>query len=122
MSVSVGGILMVAWLAVRLYHGGKHVPVGDENSSSAGFMHWVRQKFYIDEIYDWLITRPAFFLAGFLSFFVDRKVIDGFVEGMGGTSQFLASKWRETQNGFISYYLFAMALGMLGILVIYIVL
>ncbi len=122
MTISVSLILLLAWLAYRLYHIRQHVPSENEDVSPVVIINWVKQKFYIDALYERVITRPAYYFAGFLTFIIDKKGIDGLVEGSGGASQFLASKWRETQNGFISYYLFAMALGMLGILVIYIVL
>lgn len=122
MGISTICVLSVAWLARQKYQVQQHVPVEDNELKNKFLQHILAGKFFVDEFYQSIIVSPLHKLSSFLFSYVDRKWIDGLVEGTGSVSLFLGGKWKETQNGFISYYLFAMALGMVGILVIFILL
>ncbi|MEX2425968.1 MAG: NADH-quinone oxidoreductase subunit L [Thermomicrobiaceae bacterium] len=68
-------------------------------------------RWYLDEIYDFLIVRPLFGLSMFLWKFVDAQVIDGTVNGVGTLVTFTSQQWRKAQTGLIANYVFAIALG-----------
>ncbi len=81
----------------------------------------VRQKFFVDEIYATVIVSPLRLGASFLAGIVDRRIIDGVVNGAGGVVSGFASSARKLQSGLVRSY----ALGIFGgaaLIVFYVVL
>jgi NADH-quinone oxidoreductase subunit L len=81
-SVGVAGFgLLAGWWIYR------KVPAGaaDPLVAPLGPIHTLlRRKYYLDEIYDALFVRPAYWLADRVSYrLIDRGLIDGFLHGVG---------------------------------------
>jgi NADH-quinone oxidoreductase subunit L len=74
-------------------------------------------KFFFDEIYNLLIVRPLELLAD-LSYWIDRRLIDGMVNLVGRTAPALGSVMRSLQMGLVQFYALAMILGVLILLVV----
>ncbi len=73
-------------------------------------------KWYFDELYDWLFVRPAKRLGYVLWKFWDVKVIDGLgPNGAAFITQRLAGRVSALQTGYLFHYAFAMLLGFLMI-------
>ena len=69
-------------------------------------------KWYFDEIYDFLFVRPAKWLGGFLWKRGDGKVIDGSINGVAmGLIPYLTRLAGRAQSGYLFHYAFAMVLG-----------
>ena len=69
-------------------------------------------KWYFDEIYDFLFVRPALALGRFLWKRGDGSVIDGFLNGVAmGVVPFFTRLAGRAQSGFIFTYAFWMVLG-----------
>jgi len=69
-------------------------------------------KWYFDEIYDWLFVRPAKWLGGFLWKRGDGNVIDGSINGVAmGIIPFFTRLAGKAQSGYVFHYAFAMVLG-----------
>ena len=69
-------------------------------------------KWYFDEIYDFLFLRPAQWLGRFLWKRGDGAVIDGGINGLAmGVIPFIAHLAGRAQSGYIFTYAFAMVLG-----------
>ncbi|WP_370230369.1 NADH-quinone oxidoreductase subunit L [Cognatishimia sp.] len=69
-------------------------------------------KWYFDEIYDFLIVRPAQVLGRFLWKRGDGSVIDGFLNGVAmGVVPFFTKLAGRAQSGYIFTYAFAMVIG-----------
>jgi NADH-quinone oxidoreductase subunit L len=69
-------------------------------------------KWYFDEIYDFLIVRPAQMLGRFLWKRGDGSVIDGFLNGVAmGIVPFITRLAGRAQSGYIFTYAFAMVIG-----------
>ena len=69
-------------------------------------------KWYFDEIYDFLIVRPAQALGRFLWKRGDGTVIDGFLNGVAmGIVPFFTKLAGRAQSGYIFTYAFAMVIG-----------
>ncbi|MGA0539340.1 NADH-quinone oxidoreductase subunit L [Neotabrizicola sp. VNH66] len=69
-------------------------------------------KWYFDEIYDFLFVRPAKWLGGFLWRNGDGKVIDGTINGVAmGIVPFFTRLAARAQSGYLFHYAFAMVLG-----------
>lgn len=75
-----------------------------------------RDKFYFDEIYDALLTRPLKAAAS-VAYAFDRWVIDGTVNLLGRLPIVLGGMMRSLQMGFIPFYALAMVLSMLILMV-----
>jgi NADH-quinone oxidoreductase subunit L len=73
-------------------------------------------KFYFDEIYGLLVVKPLGALA-WLSYFVDRYLIDGLVDLCGLLPKGLGFLLRPLQNGMVQFYALAMVLGLLVLIV-----
>jgi NADH-quinone oxidoreductase subunit L len=71
----------------------------------------VRNKFFVDEIYATLIVAPARLVAAFCAFVVDRRIIDGAVNGLAGAVSLAARSWRQMQTGYVRNYAAAFAGG-----------
>ncbi len=81
----------------------------------------VRQKFFVDEIYATLFASPARLLASFSAGVIDRRVIDGAVNGLGTLVARAATSWRQVQTGYVRNYAVGIFLGA-SVLVLYVVL
>ena len=69
-------------------------------------------KWYFDEIYDFLIVRPAKWLGGFLWKQGDGAVIDGSLNGVAlGIIPFFTRLAGRVQSGYLFHYAFAMVMG-----------
>ncbi|MBC7775445.1 MAG: NADH-quinone oxidoreductase subunit L, partial [Phycisphaerae bacterium] len=108
--------LAVVIIVVSYFIYGKksNLPVADTAQSS--LTRLVANKFYVDEIYDFLFVRPVEKLSKMFHYYVDIQGIDGIVNGVGSGVQRLGAEFRKLQNGNIEYYLLGMVLG--GVLVL----
>ncbi len=75
-------------------------------------------KFYVDEIYAWLILKPTRFFA-VLSEFLDMYLVDGLVQGIAKLPRLFGREvLAPYQNGLIQYYVAVSALGVAGFFLI----
>ncbi len=69
-------------------------------------------KWYFDELYDWLIIGPAKWLGDFLWKRGDGNVIDGTLNGIAmGIVPFFTRLAGKAQSGYLFHYAFAMVIG-----------
>jgi NADH-quinone oxidoreductase subunit L len=73
----------------------------------------VRDKFRVDELYDALVVRPLFAVAGFGAQQVDQGVIDGTVNGAGVLVGATSGLWRRLQTGNVQHYALSFLAGAL---------
>jgi len=76
-------------------------------------------KYYIDEIYDWLLVRPFTTISDWLAQVFDPGVIDGIVNGVGAGARGMSSIWRGLQTGNVQHYIAGFLLGTLALLAYY---
>ncbi len=81
----------------------------------------VRQKFFVDELYATIVASPARLFASFCAGVVDRRIIDGAVNGVGTLVARAAGSWRHIQTGFVRNYAVGVMLGA-SVFVLYVVL
>ncbi|HWO71052.1 MAG TPA: NADH-quinone oxidoreductase subunit L [Actinomycetota bacterium] len=72
--------------------------------------------FYVDDLYAGALVAPAKLAAAFAAYVVDRRVIDGAVEGLGTLVARLAAAGRRVQTGLVRVYALAFLLGAVGVL------
>ncbi|MEJ7693146.1 NADH-quinone oxidoreductase subunit L [Daejeonella sp.] len=116
MAVSVAGALGAMLFAYQRYIKNNAVPAEDrvERGTLARLSY---NKYYIDEIYASLITRPLDSLSGFFYKVVDNKVIDGVVNGFGRGAVEASKGFRLLQSGMVGFYIFMMVFGIIALLV-----
>ncbi len=105
--VAIGGIAL-AWV---FYIVNPKLP-----ARLANFFPWTYRfllnKWYFDELYDWLFVQRAKKIGQFLWKFGDEKIIDGFgPNGVALVTHLSASKTARLQTGYVYHYAFAMMIG-----------
>ncbi|MCO4291280.1 NADH-quinone oxidoreductase subunit L [Solitalea sp. MAHUQ-68] len=116
MGASVLGVLISIFYAYTVYVRKETVPAA-ETARRVGLEKASYNKFYIDEIYNAVFTRPLDNLSQLFYRILDKSIIDGIVNGFGQLTQWSADKFRRIQNGYIGSYMFMMVVGIILILV-----
>ena len=73
-------------------------------------------KWYFDELYDWLFVRPAFAIGRFFWKGGDGAVIDGTIDGTAAGVGRITGRVVKLQSGYVYSYAFAMLIGLAAIL------
>lgn len=115
MGISVVAVLAVIGIAYVIYVKKETVPAeeGEELSKPHSILY---NKYYIDEIYRALFVKPVYWFSDMFYRFLEIKVIDNFVNAWGRGVNRSSAAMRLIQNGSISFYLFAMVIGIIIIL------
>jgi NADH-quinone oxidoreductase subunit L len=92
------------------------VPVEDTEERSI-LTNLSYRKFYVDEIYDFLIRRPLDAISGFFYNIVERLGIDGLVNDLGKGTLETSKALRLLQTGNVGFYIFVMVIGIVALLV-----
>lgn len=93
-----------------------NVPVASEDYMG-GMQKVIYNKYYIDEAYTALITKPLNFLSGKLHSVFELRLIDALVNQAGKLIDKLSTVFRYIQTGNVGYYIFAMVIGVILIFV-----
>jgi NADH-quinone oxidoreductase subunit L len=109
-------MMLSIYLSYSIFIRRKHVPPED-NILKKGFMRLAYNKFYVDEIYNTIVIRPLFRLSEFLKNSVDIKIFDRIVESFGRFVMYTGSKVRLLQAGNVGFYLFAMVICIILVLI-----
>jgi NADH-quinone oxidoreductase subunit L len=116
MAVAIAGIV-VAWLFYIRLPG---LPALLAYKASVLYQ-LLKSKYYVDELYDALISRPLFwFSTHFLAHGVDDAVINGFVDGTGVAVEGSGEGLRQVENGNVRSYAFVYLIGAIGVLAYYV--
>jgi NADH-quinone oxidoreductase subunit L len=115
MAVSVVGVLISIGIAYSRYIGQNHIPLPEEAKRPV-LANISYHKFYIDELYDAIIRKPLDALSTFFYKIVDRKIIDGFVNGLGWGAGEASKGLRLVQSGNVGFYIFMMVIGIISLL------
>ncbi len=95
----------------------KHLPPADSEPRNAA-ARLARGKFYIDELYNGAIVSPLYKLSSFLHDIIDGKILDNIVESTGRFVMYAGNKIRLMQTGNVGFYLFAMVICIIVILML----
>lgn len=82
------------------------------------FTKWLENKWYIDELYDAIIVKPIRGFSNFLNQFVEKRIIDGAVNGVGRAVNYGSRQLRWLQSGQVGAYVLLMVIGMLLLFII----
>jgi NADH-quinone oxidoreductase subunit L len=84
-----------------------------ETGDATGFGKTLANKWYVDELYDAIISKPLNALGVFGNKFIEKSGIDGIVNGTGKTIQWGSRQLRLLQSGQVGSYVLWMVLGIL---------
>ena len=116
MAVSVGGALAASVFAYFRYVKKSHIPVADSAPRPA-LANASYNKFYVDEIYRAVFTRPLDSLSNFFYRVIDKSGIDGIVNGFGSGATESSKGFRLLQSGNTGFYIFMMVAGIVALFV-----
>jgi NADH-quinone oxidoreductase subunit L len=112
MGVSVGVAVLAILIALFRY---SRKP---ELNEPAGFGKVLADKWYIDELYQFIIVKPMQWLARFLNNILEKNFIDWLVNGVGRTVNYTSRQVRLLQSGLVGNYVLLMVLSMLALFVV----
>jgi NADH-quinone oxidoreductase subunit L len=101
-------LVIIIWATHRMYVSNGKTP--EEDHELRGFSSLIANKFYVDELYHAVITRPLDVLSRFSYEWIEKGFIDRIVNGFGYLTNSAAGVLRYAQTGSIGFYLFAMVL------------
>jgi NADH-quinone oxidoreductase subunit L len=104
--LALGGLGLAWLLYVR-----RPALAGELARKNEGLYELSRNRFYLDELYDIFIVRPASALAAVCRA-VDQYLVDGLVDLVGQVPRLLGILFRPIQNGLVQFYALAMVLGL----------
>lgn len=88
-----------------------------EPHTDSGVLYQISfNKFYVDEVYDFVFIRPFTRLSSFFARFIDPWVIDGTVNGVAATARGFSNLWRFLQTGNVQHYAAMFLTGVLALL------
>jgi NADH-quinone oxidoreductase subunit L len=76
----------------------------------------IYNKYYVDELYDFLFVRPTVVVSTWMWRYFDVGVIDGLVNGTAQAVDANSGLWRRIQTGNVQHYAVSMLLGAMAIL------
>ena len=85
---------------------------------ATGFGKVLQNKWYVDELYQTAIVQPLAALGAFFNNTIEKKVIDGFVNGVGRAVNYGSRQIRLLQSGQVGAYVLLMVIGMLLLFII----
>jgi NADH-quinone oxidoreductase subunit L len=108
-------------LAYLMYVRWPEVP-GKLAAANPALYQFLLNKWYFDELYDFLFVRPAKWLGRFLWKKGDGFVIDGFgPDGVSARVVDVTNRVVRLQTGYLYHYAFAMLIGVAGLVTWYLV-
>ena len=110
-TVSACSVIYVAYIIYMQ----KNIRPLAEGSKMPGLQKLIYNKYYMDEIYETIIRKPLDAMGTAFNY-IDKHVLDVFVNGVGDSVTGLGSLVRKAQTGHIGIYILSMVLGVIMIL------
>lgn len=117
MGLTIAGVIAMLLLAKNYFSKEENVPVADGEETSS-VQKVIYNKYYVDELYENVITKPLDWISDKFYKVLEIKVVDGIVNGVGDGVKWLASQFRFLQTGHVGFYIFAMVLSIILMLFI----
>jgi NADH-quinone oxidoreductase subunit L len=115
MGIASVGAAVIIYVAHIIYMQKNIRPLA-EGLKMPWFQKLVYNKYYLDELYEMVITKPLNVLSDVFHKFLDVQVFDGIVNGVGSAVNGVGSIVRKAQTGHIGVYIFSMVIGIVLIL------
>jgi NADH-quinone oxidoreductase subunit L len=115
MGIAVLSACAVIYFAHSMFITNGVLPVNSEDKLKP-WQKLIANKYYVDEFYNAVITKPLDAVSTAFYKFLDLQVIDGIVNGVGNAVTGIGSLVRRLQTGNIGFYVVSMVLGVVLIL------
>ncbi len=115
MGISVAVAMVALILAYVIYLIKKTIPVQD--SAINGVQKLVYNKYYFDEIYEALFTKPIMKLSQFFYNIIEKLGIDRFVNNVGNLVLAMGNEAKVLQSGSTGNYIFIMVLSIAALMI-----
>ena len=115
MGIAVCAAVATIMFAYMIYIKNQILPEANDQKLT-GIKKLIYNKYYVDELYEMVITKPLDILSEVFYKFLDLQVVDGIVNGVGSAVTGVSSLVRKVQTGHIGFYIFGMVLGIIAIL------
>ncbi len=115
MAVAVAVMAGSLYFAYKVYVKDKTLPAA-ESEELKPLHKLVYKKYWVDEVYDFVIKGPLNFISEGFHKVVDNQIVDGIVNGVGVAVSWTSSKVRLVQTGNIGVYIFIMVISIVVIL------
>ncbi len=112
MLVTVALVAAVIYYAFKLFGQSKL----QEPAAAGKVSQWLAAAWHVDDLYDGLVVKPLARLSGAVHGFMEIRVVDAAVEGVGAAVIALSRFFRLLQSGNVSFYLLFMVVGIILIL------
>ena len=112
------GVSSILILIVCIWAWNKYKNFDGTVKEEGAFARAIQNKFYVDEIYDFIIVKPFKALSAFLSNIIERSGIDALVNGVGKAVNYSSRQIRLLQSGLVGSYILLMVAGLLLLLII----
>ena len=108
--------LTILGFAIAYYYYVLHPDLPRKIAARRGMLYlFLYNKWYFDELYDWLFVRTAFVLGDGFWRSGDGAVIDGLgPNGVAAVTRDLARQASRLQTGYVYHYAFAMMIGLVA--------
>ena len=113
MAVSVIGALIAL-----IYAWNKYSKYQKTMAEPTGFAKILANKWYVDELYNGMIISPLKSLSVFFNNIIEKKVIDGMVNGTGKAVNYGSRQLRWLQSGQVGAYILLIVIGILILFII----
>ena len=110
-----GAVVLISAVISWAYFKFKNYEPKEETSS---FGKTLENKWYVDEFYNSILVKPLQAIAAFFNTIVEKKGIDGMVNGVGKVVNYGSRQIRLLQSGQIGNYVLLMVLGILVLFII----
>jgi NADH-quinone oxidoreductase subunit L len=117
MAITIILILTVILIARTMFVSKNKVPESDE----AAMPLWkevIYYKYYIDEIYEAVVVKPLNRISGLLYHYIEKSGIDAMVNGIGTSVVNWSQLLRLSQTGGLGFYVMAMVISILVLIVL----
>lgn len=115
MGVAITVMAVAIYYAHDIYVKKNTLPVGETEELNP-IHKLVYKKYWVDELYENVITKPLNFISEGLYKVIDNQVVDAIINGVGSLVSWTSSKVRLIQTGNMGFYIFVMVIGIVIIL------
>ncbi len=115
MAVAISVMAIAIYFAHKKYKKENTIPVA-EGEALTPLHNLVYNKYWVDELYEKVITKPLNFISEGLYKVVDNQLVDGIVNGVGTIVNGVSGIIRKAQTGNIGFYVFVMVISIAVIL------
>lgn len=111
LAVSTLLIIGVIYYAIQRF---KKYQFSDEQPK--GFAAFLANKWYVDELYQFIVIRPLLSFGSFLGTVIEKSGIDKLVNGVGKGIGYLSRQFRLLQSGNVGNYVLMMVIAIIGLI------